>query len=116
MNISQVLELAPKSKAKEAYEAETLRQDWINSKDNLKRAEGLFYIQTKTINPKMTQKDLQAMVDSDEDLLSKRYEVNTNEAKFRSKMVRVEEINDTYNSAKMLSRLKIGELTETGGV
>ncbi len=107
MNVDDVLKNMPSIKARASEQSEELRAIWQKSKETLKKTEAKVYLDIKLTNPKYTQGQISASVDSNDQIYQKRIDVILFESEYRKKCVEIDKCDDTFTGAKMLAKIQI---------
>jgi len=90
MNVDEVLREMPSIKARAS-----------------ELAEAKAYLNIKLTNPKFTQGQINASVDSNDTIYQERINVILTESDYRKKCVEIDKCDDTFTGAKMLAKIQI---------
>lgn len=116
MNVHEVLEINPSLKASVGERIEERRLNWCISKEKLRREEAKLALQLKARNPELKATEINASVDSNDEIYMLRMDTIKEEAVYRGLQVDLKKLDDEFTSAKMLARVQISELgTLEGG-
>jgi len=110
MSMEQVLEAAPGKIAYKKVEYEKARYEYLKEKEGVKNSEAKAYLVIKATHEKATASEVNARVDSNEDVYKDRMELLKKEALMRKKQVEIESWVDAFTSARKLVSLQIAEM------
>lgn len=111
MDINQVLNENPAKMARVGQEAEDARLKWQTEKEIYDREEAKMSLQFKAKNERKTATDIKCMVMNNDRLFNERKKLLVLEATYRFKLKDMEALEQELNSAKILSRIKMSELS-----
>ena len=103
--IIKAIETLPALKARAGHEASEARLKWEYACQNYRYQEALTVIKQRAIHPKATIPELRALVDSDIALHNMQMDLLKIKADFKSKEVKVTDLDDQYTAAKKLAEL-----------
>jgi len=109
MDIDDVLNKAPAMIGKLAEDAEESRFVWKNEEIQLKQMEAKRYLEHKATTPDLTQGDLKAKVERDDDIYEKRMMVLTMESAYKKALIDMEKWTNAFVSARKIASIKIDE-------
>lgn len=111
MDINQALNEIPAQIARVGQEAEDLRLEWQMGKETYDSVEAKMALLIKAGDPKKTATEIKYMVLDNTELYTKRLELLVKEGEYRKKLKEMEALEHELNSAKVLSRIKVAEMT-----
>jgi hypothetical protein len=116
MEIDKILKQAAGKIASIGQDAEESRFLWQEAKEQLKQMESKLYLETKAKNNGMTVNEVEAVINSDDGIYDQKMAVISHESEFRKLEVKLKSWEEALNSAKMIGRLKIAEMSSLNNI
>ena len=110
MNIDAVLDQAPAKIAELAEGAEESRFIWKTCEIQLKQLEAKKHLELKAMKPDLTQSDLKANVEAEDETYKKRMECLTLESAYKKCIIELDKWRDGFVSARKKASLQIEEM------
>ncbi len=111
LNIDKILNEAPALIAKSSEDALRAKTDYNTRTEDYKNNEARFRLKAKAENPELKDYELKAMVEADNSLSSQRMELICAESGYKRAEIDVLKWQEALNSAKVLARIKIAEMS-----
>ena len=109
-NINETLATLPALIAKTSESAEESRFCWQEARIRLKQDEAKAYLSLKAQEPDAKVGELDAMLNASQELYEQRLAVVSHESEYRKLDAQITAYTEALQSAKVLARLKLGEM------
>jgi hypothetical protein len=113
MQIQKILSENPALIASASEQAEELRLEWLKLKEQLSRDEARSFLVFKAQEAKRTVREVEAMVDTNDEIYSLRLSVLQAESNYRKKETEISHLKEELNASKMLARIQMAEWEST---